>query len=127
MKNKKLQEDKIKEVLVALKEAGDNPFLLCVSLFYLGVHLIDLHLIENGYDDVGNHGDRGNKLRQIDRRLFVAWRSLLSTSNDQRYQSITSSSHIAKLQEDLLEIISIVALPDEIRSQVENMLASIQE
>ena len=82
MRNKKLQEDKIKEVLVALKEAKENPFLLCISLFYLGVHLIDLHLIENGYDDVENHRDRGNKLRQIDRKLFVAWKSLLSTSNE---------------------------------------------
>ena len=127
MRSKELQEDKIKEVLEALKDAEGNPFLLCISLFYLGVHLIDLHLIESGYDDVGNHGDRGNKLRQIDQRLFVAWKSLLSTSNDQRYQSITSSLHIAKLKEDLLEIISIITLPDEVRSQVENLLTSIQE
>ena len=127
MRSKELQEDKIKEVLGALEEAEGNPFLLCISLFYLGVHLIDLHLIENGYDDIGNHGDRGNKLRQIDRRLFVAWKSLLSTSNDQRYRSITSSSHIAQLKEDLAEIISIITLPDDVRSQVENILSSIQE
>ena len=125
MKRKEFHREKIKEILNALERYKGDLFLLCVSLFYLGVHLIDLHLAENEYGYVDNHGDRSNKLRRIDKTLFTVWKSLLSTSNDQRYKSITSKSHLDRLKEDVLEILSIVTIPEEIKIRVKNILTSL--
>ena len=125
MKTKEFHEEKIKEILDALK-SSENNFLLCVGLFYLGVHLIDLYLVENGYGSVENHGERGNKLRQIDGGLFRAWKSLLSVSNDQRYESLTSKDHLVKLKEDVLEILSTISISNEIKARVMDVLSSIQ-
>ncbi len=125
MKTKEFHKEKIKEILDALRDSKGNNFLLCIGLFYLGVHLIDLHLLEKGCKDIENHGDRSNKLRQIDGKLFRVWKSLLSTSNDQRYESLTLKSHLVSLKEDVLEILSIITIPDEMKNQVMDVVNSI--
>ena len=125
MGSKSFHENKIREILSALQKSTGNLFPLCVGLFYLGVHLVDFHLAENGYENITNHGDRKNKLRKLDGNLFLAWDSLFSISNDQRYREITSEEHLVRLKEDVLEILSIVSISEEFKQEIENVVVNL--
>jgi len=111
---------KIDEVLDALE--CENLFLKCISLFYLGVYVIDLYLLEKGFQ-VRNHGERKNFLRKVNKNLFSRWNSLFNISNDQRYNNITSETHLEKLKEDVLEILSLILIPEDLKKRIINTLS----
>ncbi len=108
MESEEFHIRKIREILNALEYTNDDLFLKCVSLFYLGVHLIDLYLASQGFPYVKNHGDRKNLLRKVNKDLVSKWDSLFSVSNDQRYRAITSEAHLKALKEDVSEILSAI-------------------
>ncbi len=126
MGDKKFHKEKIKEIINALNSSKNNLFLKCVSLFYLGVHVIDYYLADNGYLGVQNHGDRKNKLRNLSATLFVAWNSLFSISNDQRYRELTEEIHLQRMVEDLNTILEEVNLPLQLRESITEILSYLR-
>lgn len=125
MGNKKFHKEKIVEIINALHLSKNNLFLECVSLFYLGVHVIDFYLADNGYLNVQNHGDRKNKLRNLSATLFVAWNSLFSISNDQRYRELTEEIHLQRMVEDLNTILEEIKLPTQLKEGITEIMDNL--
>jgi len=114
MGNTDFHTNKAEEFIKSLYELTENcnfenvKSAICLNLFYLGLHIIDWYLAEKGYEELHNHGDRNNKLRNINPYLFDVWNSFFRTSNDQRYNELTEDSHIQTLLEDLEEIVEAI-------------------